>query len=1085
MKKLNIKINGIDYQAQAGKTILQACRDFGVEIPTLCHDERLVPFGSCLLCRIEVKGARGTMLACGTEITEGMEITTNSDAISAARKMNVELLLSQHHGDCVAPCSLTCPANIDVQGYIAHIANGQYTEALKLIKERNPLPSVCGRICTRPCEDACRRNLVDERVGIDYLKRFVADLDLESHIPYLPEKKADSGKKVAVIGAGPSGLTCAWYLAAQGHKVTIFERHPKAGGMLRYGIPAYRMPRDVLDREIDIIKKLGVEIKYNVDFGKDVTWETLKSEGFNALFLGVGSQVGQPLGCNGEKECFSGILSGVGFLGRVGKEEKIDLGGKTVMVVGGGNTAIDAARTSLRLGAKKVVLVYRRGRSEMPAHVAEIEEAELEGVAFELLANPKSVRAKDDKIIVQLIKMELGEPDASGRRSPIEKANSEYDMPVDLVIAALGQTQDLSFVNDTFPLASNRNRIVNDEAFMSTNLGGVFAGGDAVTGPQTAIKAIAAGRRAAMSIDQYLSNEEFRKPSAHYNHTKGKELSDVDKAEFEDFEKLAKEHMPMLSEKEREHNFKEVELGFSEEQAIAEAKRCLSCGCQDVNECKLRNYATEFKAEQFKLTGALKIHPIDKSHPYLVRDRNKCIMCGRCIRICSEVQGAGALGFVLRGYNVTVEPSFSQPFGDEPNCIRCGQCVSSCPVGALTEKTVLSKPGPFAEEVKDSICSFCGEGCTVELRVNGGKLIRATSSTEKGVNHGNLCEFGRFCNSYINDGDRLTTPKIKKNGEWFSVSLEEALDAAAFGLERSGSDTALYLSGSTSNEEAALLYSIAGTLKTETILSFGANATGAMFHRLYPQLAVTGIDDLKQKDLYVALDVDLANYNMNAYVAVRLAARNHTPVIAGIKLTAEITKKVKAAKAPVFVFDFNPDAEVLNEVVALAEETGAKIYIPTSPNLRGISKYLDLKTCAEGPADVTAKAALIFGEDPVGCGNAKAAELIKKAEFTVVFDKYMTETALMADVFIPMSTVAENNGTFENAYGNIQSFEKALDTGVENSIVLTGLLKKLGGKELDSAPQFPALVITSAKDLTGFHADAVFAKVIKARKSQK
>lgn len=1085
MKMLNIKINGIDYQAEAGKTILQACKDHGVEIPTLCHDERLVPFGSCLLCKIEVKGARGTMLACGTEITEGMEITTKSDAIAAARKMNVELLLSQHHGDCVAPCSLTCPANIDIQGYIAHIANGQYAEALKLIKERNPLPAVCGRICTRPCEDACRRNLVDSRVGIDYLKRFVADLDLESKMPYLPEKKKDSGKKVAVIGAGPAGLTCAWYLAAEGHKVTIFERHSKAGGMLRYGIPAYRMPREMLDREVDIIKSLGVEIKYDVDFGKDVTWESLKGEGYNALFLGVGSQVGQPLGCNGEKECYTGILSGVGFLGRVGKEEKIDLTGKTVMVVGGGNTAIDAARTSLRLGAQKVVLVYRRGRSEMPAHVAEIEEAELEGVSFELLANPKSVRSEDDKIIVQLVKMELGEPDASGRRSPIEKAGSEYDMPVDLVIAALGQTQDLTFINDAFPLTSNKSRIVNNETFMSTNLDGVFAGGDAVTGPQTAIKAIAAGRRAAMSIDQYLDTGKFLKPMEHYNHTKGKELKDVDKSQFADYEKLPKEAMPMLSEKEREHNFKEVELGFSEKQALAEAKRCLSCGCQDVNECKLRNYATEFKAEQFNLAGALKIHPIDNSHPYLVRDRNKCIMCGRCIRICSEVQGAGALGFVLRGYNVTVEPSFSQPFGNEPNCIRCGQCVSTCPVGALTEKTMLKKAGPFEEKVKDSICAFCGEGCTVELRMSGNKVVRVASDSEKGVNHGNLCEFGRFSNSYLNDDDRLLAPKVKKDGKWVSVTMEEALEAAAAGLKRSGSETALYLSGSTTSEEAALLYNIAGALKTDSILSFGAASTAGMFYRLYPQLAVTGIDEIKQKDLYVALGVDLSQHNMNAFVAVRLAARNHIPVIADTKLTAAISEKVKAAKAPLFVFDFNPDGAVLKEVIALAEKTGAKIYIPTSPNLRGISNYLNLKKCAEGPADVKAKAALIFGEDPVGCGNTKAAALIKKTDFTVVFDKYMTETALMADVVIPMSTVAENSGTFENAYGDVQSFKKALDTGIENNTVLADIFKKLAGKEKVSEPKLPEVVITSAKEFTDFHARTVFARVMKARDRQK
>jgi len=223
---------------------------------------------------------------------------------------------------------------------------------------------------------------------------------------------------------------------------------------------------------------------------------------------------------------------------------------------------------------------------------------------------------------------------------------------------------------------------------------------------------------------------------------------------------------------------------LTEAQAIAEAKRCLSCGCQDVNECKLREYATDFKAEQFRFTGTLKKHPIDRSHPYLVRDKNKCIMCGRCIRICAEVQGAGALGFVMRGYNVTVEPSFSQPFGEESKCIRCGQCVSSCPVGALTEKVPLGKPGPFCEKVTDSICSFCGEGCAVELRTSGRKLIRTTSNPEKGVNHGNLCEFGRFYNSHLNDNDRLVTPKAKKNGVWTDVSLEEALKAAAAGLKK-------------------------------------------------------------------------------------------------------------------------------------------------------------------------------------------------------------------------------------------------------------------------------------------------------------
>ena len=1080
MNMLNITINGKPYQTETGKTILQACRDHGVEIPTLCHDERLKPFGSCLLCRIEVKGARGTMLACGTEVTEGMEITTESDAISAARKMNIELLLSQHYGDCKAPCTLTCPAEIDIQGYIAHIANGQYDEALKLIKERNPLPVVCGRVCTRPCEDACRRNLVDERVGIDYLKRFVADMDIESSNPYLPEKKPATGKKAAVIGAGPAGLTCAWYLAAAGHDVTIFEKHAKPGGMLRYGIPSYRMPRETLDAEVAVIEKLGVKIQYNTDFGKDITWESLKTEGYGALFLGVGSQIGQPLGCNGEDVCYTGILRGVDFLGRVGNEEKIDFTGKTVMVVGGGNTAIDAARTSMRLGADKVVLVYRRGRSEMPAHVAEVEEAELEGVTFELLANPKNVRPEDGKIIVQLIKMELGEPDASGRRAPCAVAGSEYDMPVDVVIAALGQTQDLSFIGDEFALASNRSRITADEALMTTNLDGVFAGGDAVTGPQTAIKAIAAGRRAALSMDMYLSGEELKKSKEFYNHTKGKDLKDLDKAEFEKYEKLPKQAMPMLDKKQRAHNFKEVELGLSEEQAVAEAKRCLSCGCKDVGECKLRDYATDFNADQYHLAGMFKKHPIDESHPYLIRDRNKCIMCARCIRICSEVQGAGALGFLSRGYNTTVEPSFSQPFGQEENCIRCGQCVSSCPVGALTEKVPLVQSGPFDEKVTDSICSFCGEGCTIELRTSGKKLVRTTSRTEKGINHGNLCKFGRFGNTYLNDTERLQTPKIKANGVWKDATLEEAISATSAGLKKGGNDTALYLSGNASNEEASAVLGIADALGTNNVLSFGVDPTAGIFYRLYPELCLASVEEVPQKDLIVVLGTDPQHINTNVFVAVRLAGRNGVPVLTGDTLTPEISEKAKAAQAPLFVFGFDPSSKVLNDTVSLAKESGAKIYVPGMANARGIGNAINLEKCATGPV-IQSKAALVFGEDPVGCGNSDAAEMLNKAEFSVVFDLYMTETAKLSDVVIPRSAVAENAGTFSNVFGGTQSFEKALETGIENRTVLSELLKALGGKEYTelSPEQINSSEIASSNGRTANHADVIYNMLIK------
>ena len=687
---LHITINGKSYQAKPKQTVLEACRENNVFIPTLCHDPRLKPFGSCMICRVEIEGQRGVPLACGTEVADGMVITTESDAIREARKVCLELLTSQHYGDCTAPCTLECPASMDVQGYIKHIADGRYDDAIRLIKEANPLPVVCGRICTRPCESKCRRNVLEGPLGIAYLKRFAADVDLVKDTPYLPEKKPATGKKAAIIGAGPAGLSAAWYLAQMGHEVTVFERQENPGGMLRYGIPSYRMPRETLDAEIDIIKSLGVEIYYNVEFGKDITAQSLKTAGFGSILLAVGSQVGWPLGLNGEDAC-AGVLIGVEFLGAVTRGKQPDFRGKKIAVVGGGNTAMDCARTSLRLGAESVSLIYRRTVAEMPADKMEIEEAHAEGVVFSVLTNPVGVAQSGDTVRLTLTQMELGEPDESGRRSPRAVAGSEHTVDFDYVISAIGQTQDLSFIDSDCNVSVDRERLAIDNRTAMTNIDGIFAAGDAVTGPQTAILAIAGGKRAALAMNQYMLGEAISHEPDLYNHIRAKDNRDIDPAAYSDVEQVSKTLMPMLTEEERHHNFNEVELGFSEEDAKREAARCLSCRCADVDECKLRQYATVYHADQFAFAGENPVHPIDSSHKYIVRDRNKCILCGSCVRICIAAE-QGVLGFVGRGFDTMVEPSFNVPFGDEKNCIDCGLCVSACPTGAMTPKEGVTLP---------------------------------------------------------------------------------------------------------------------------------------------------------------------------------------------------------------------------------------------------------------------------------------------------------------------------------------------------------------------------------------------------------
>jgi heterodisulfide reductase subunit A-like polyferredoxin len=481
----------------------------------------------------------------------------------------------------IAPCKNACPAGISVQGYVALIAQGRYQEALDLIKENNPLPAICGRVCHHPCEAACNRSEVDEPVAIDYLKRFVADLDLQNKEPHLPVKKEPKGKKVAVIGGGPAGLTAGYYLAIEGYDVTIFEAMPEPGGWLRYGIPEYRLPRNVIQAEIDIIKKLGVEIRTSFSFGKDVKSEDLRQQGFEAIFFAIGTQKSVKLGIPGED--MAGVFSGGDFLKEINAGNAVDFG-KRVAIIGGGNVAMDAARTSLRLGAAEVHVIYRRSRDEMPANDEEIEEAEEEGIHFHYLAAPIAVLANGDNRVGKLrcIRMELGEPDKSGRRRPVPVQGSEFNLEMDSVISAIGLSTDLSGLDQepdgAKPATTRWGTFEVDPVTYATNIPGVFAGGDAVTGAATVVEAIRAGREVSISIDRYFQGQDLAEGRA-------REQQPVDTPKGS-FDRAKRAQMPRLAPSERKRTFEEVNLGFSEAQTLAEAARCLQCGvCSECYRC--------------------------------------------------------------------------------------------------------------------------------------------------------------------------------------------------------------------------------------------------------------------------------------------------------------------------------------------------------------------------------------------------------------------------------------------------------------------------------------------------------------------
>jgi len=500
---------------------------------------------------------------------------TFSDIIDVLREMALE----QGYADpeiydiwATGPCQAACPANIRIPGFISAILQGKYAEGVRLIKKDLPFPGICGRVCPHPCEANCNRGRLDEPLAIMHLKRFLADAYLggvELGAPAIKEKRPE---KVAIIGAGPAGLTAAYALALKGYGVTVFEKAPVAGGMMALGIPAFRLPRDILQCEIADIEGLGVELKLNCEIGKDISFGHLKEE-FDALFISVGMHRATRLGIPGEED-LHGVLDGITFLRQVNLDQPPELSGR-VAVIGGGNVAVDCARAALRLGYGPVTILYRRTREEMPAYPEEVDHALHEGIEIQFLTAPVAVESEDGRVTgLTCQRLELGEPDASGRRRPVPVPDSEFTFPCEVVVSAIGQAADENFFASLEGVGiSRKNLLVVDPVTGATEVPGVFAGGDVVTGPNTVVAAIAAGKEAAISIDRYLKGEDLSQGRP----KRWQGLAFVP----EGLESQPRVAMPSLPLAQRVRTFHEVELGFTEAQACQEAARCSRfCGVQ-------------------------------------------------------------------------------------------------------------------------------------------------------------------------------------------------------------------------------------------------------------------------------------------------------------------------------------------------------------------------------------------------------------------------------------------------------------------------------------------------------------------------
>ncbi|MFA6011064.1 MAG: FAD-dependent oxidoreductase [Desulfobacteraceae bacterium] len=484
----------------------------------------------------------------------------------------------QYNSMVTAPCINACPSHVDIPAYLENVRMDRWPEAMGVVRQGCPMPGTIGRVCVRPCEDNCRRKDLDSPIAIRAIKRFLSDREqfegMRAEEPVTPRQP----EKIAIVGGGPAGLSCAYYLGRLGYQSTVFESQEGPGGMAAYGIPSYRLPRDVITHEVGMIEKMGAEIRYGVHVGRDITLDEIAAEGYHAVFLAVGAPESSPMRCKGEDEGYTGFMPGIHFLAQAARGQK-PLDGQRIVVIGGGNVAMDCVRTALRLGFKDVNLLYRRTEAEMPADRHEIKEAKEEGVAFHFLVAPLEIMAKDGRVKgLMCQRMELGEPDSSGRRSPVVVQGSEYVMDCDAVIPAVGQKCVVdSVIPEKDVLTSWKTLVVNQTSFQ-TDKKPVFGGGDCVTGPATLIAALAAGKNAARFIAQYLQSGQCTPQAKDALETlvvSGKLFKEDEPFIFPGIS--SRMEPEIIDPETRVQDFEEVEKGFSAVQARIEAARCLRC----------------------------------------------------------------------------------------------------------------------------------------------------------------------------------------------------------------------------------------------------------------------------------------------------------------------------------------------------------------------------------------------------------------------------------------------------------------------------------------------------------------------------
>jgi NADPH-dependent glutamate synthase beta subunit-like oxidoreductase/formate hydrogenlyase subunit 6/NADH:ubiquinone oxidoreductase subunit I/ferredoxin len=723
----SIEIDGRTLTGRAGQTILEVCRDNGVEVPTLCYEPKLPGFGACRMCVVEVEGEDTPPISCSRAAEEGMVVQTQTPRLRQLRKTNLELIFSDHNAYCLPPCQNKCPSHIDIPGFLKANTEGDFVESARIFKRTIPFPSVLGRVCPAPCEEHCRRDEVEEAIAIRDSHRYAGDQvlklqasdGLKAPLPF--ERKPATGKRVAVVGSGPAGMSAAYYLAIEGHDVTVLERDPAPGGMLRYGIPQYRLPKvEVLDAEYQAVWDLGVHLVTGVELGRDFSIDDLQNEGYDAVLVAIGCYDTNKLGIPGEDA--DGVIDGLEYLRIATLGLPYPGHARTrVVVIGGGFTSMDCSRTSVRQGAAEVTLVYRRDMKDMPA-ANEVHEMLEEGARAIFQAAP--VRVVTDaagKVSgVEFQRMALGAPDASGRRRPEPVAGTEFIIECDRVLLAIGQGPELGWLGrGADGVSANRGRLVADAVTFSTGRPGVFGSGDVRTGAATVVEAVAEGRRASYAIDAYLQGQDLEA-------IRTRQILAEPQPEFLSIVPYTGEvkeprlRLKAMPAEERNRSYIEYEIPYTQAEAMSESARCLQCTCEAIGYCDLRRQGIEYgttlstlqpqrtglsvrSVTENRFTGINHDYIRDDSHAFILREPSRCIDCGRCANVCKEVVGAACYDFMRTGFDTLVTTPLDMSLNTTP-CVSCGRCAETCPTGAL-----MPKPRVLEQyDVDESRCILCG-----------------------------------------------------------------------------------------------------------------------------------------------------------------------------------------------------------------------------------------------------------------------------------------------------------------------------------------------------------------------------------------